>query len=88
MSDYADFERANENGSMFDPEDEQIEDRARFVRNVGRLAAQTREGVKRIDYIGGELEIARIIYRKGSHQDINITHDSYSAIVRDIFKYI
>lgn len=88
MTDYADFERADETATMFDHYEAQIADRARYVRNVGRLAAQTRQGVKRIDYIGGVPEIARIIYKKGSHRDINISHDSYSAIVQDIFRAI
>lgn len=89
MNEYSDFEKADENDLFcIGNYQEAIEDRARFVRNVGRLAAQTREGVKRIDYLGGEPELVRIIYNSGTHRDINISHDSYSAIVRDIFKKI
>lgn len=89
MSEYADFEKADENDLFCAGNyQERIEDRARFVRNAGRLAAQTRAGVKRIDYIGGHPEIVRIVYTKGSHRDINISHDSYTAIVQDIFRAI
>ena len=82
------LEKANEAAMMFADDADAIEDRGRFVRNVGRLAAQTREGVKRIDYLGGEPELVRIVYKDGHRQEINISHDSYAAITRDIFKYI
>ena len=65
-------------------------DRRDFVENVGILASQTREGVERIEYIKeDDLELAKIVYKRGSKEKyVNINHDSFSAIVRDIFKYI
>lgn len=90
MKEYEYFilEPADEASKMFADDDDAIEDRARFVRNVGRLAAQTREGVKRLDYLGGDPELVRIVFKDGHRREINITADSYQAIARDIFKHI
>ena len=65
-------------------------DRRDFVENVGILASQTREGVERIEYIKeDDLELAKIVYKRDSKEKyVNINHDSFSAIVRDIFKHI
>lgn len=82
------LENANETAMMFADDADAIEDRGRFVRNVGRLAAQTREGVKRVDYLGGAPELVRIVFKDGHRHEVNITADSYQAIARDIFKHI
>lgn len=80
-----------ENNTMF-TEDEAViyADRRDFVENVGILASQTREGVERIEYIKeDDLELAKIVYKRDSKEKyVNINHDSFSAIVRDIFKHI
>ena len=69
--------------------DAAIADRADFVHNVGFLASQTREGVASIEYAPekeNETEYAVIHYKSGATKLVNIRHDSYSAIVQDIFK--
>lgn len=79
-----------ENNTMFS-EDEAViyADRRDFVENVGILASQTREGVDHIEYIKeDDIELAKIVFRKGHDKYVNINHDSFSAIVRDIFKNI
>lgn len=81
---------ANESAAMFYGEDAAAADRSLFVENVGRLAAQTRAGVYKIEREAtkdGE-EYAKITYRNGGERWINIHADSYTAIVRDIFKQI
>lgn len=93
MTDYENgFEECSETKAMFlEDAAAELDDRAAFVRNCGRLAAQTREGVKAIEYIPAKIagfEAAKIIYKKGEPKLININHDSYTAIVRDIFKFI
>lgn len=81
--------RANENAAMFYGPDSAAADRALFVENVGQLAAQTRAGVEKIERIAeGDEEYAKITYRGGGERWINIHADSYTAIVRDIFKQI
>ena len=80
----------NENDTMF-TEDETIvfSQRSDFVHNVGVLASQTREGVDRIEYVrDNDVELAKIVYKKGHEVYVNINHDSFCAIVRDIFKNI
>lgn len=83
------YNDVNENNTMFEDNEALIlSDRREFVHNVGVLASQTREGVKEIQLIvEGGLEIARIYYKKDNFtRDVNITHDSFSAIVQDIFR--
>lgn len=83
------YNDVNENNTMFEDNEALIlSDRREFVHNVGVLASQTREGVREIQLIvEGGLEIARIYYKKDNFtRDINITHDSFSAIVQDIFR--
>lgn len=62
-------------------------DRRDFVHNVGVLASQTREEVKRI-YLKkmDNEELAVIEFKDGYTKEVNIYGDSYCAIVRDIFK--
>lgn len=83
------YNDVNENNTMFEDNEALIlSDRREFVHNVGVLASQTREGVKEIQLIVERgLEIARIYYKKDNFtRDVNITHDSFSAIVQDIFR--
>lgn len=79
-----------ENNTMFSEDLAVIDaDRRDFVHNVGVLASQTRERVEKIDYYHkDELELAIITFKGGSTKEVNITHNSWAAIVRDIFKYI
>lgn len=83
------MEYANETLAMFANEELAQSDRDQFVRNVGILAAQTRAGVEKIERIRrADEELAAITYKGGAVRYINIHADSYTAIVRDIFKYI
>ena len=80
----------NENSTMF-LEDLAVSDADRrdFVHNVGVLAAQTSRGVRKIEYYNEDgHELAIITYKGGNKKYVNITHDSWTAIVRDIFKHI
>ena len=79
-----------ENNTMFSEDKVVIDaDRRDFVHNVGVLAAQTRDGVDHIEYIHeDDQELAKIVFKKGADKFVNITHDSFTAIVRDIFKHI
>lgn len=79
-----------ENNTMFSENLAVIDaDRRDFVHNVGVLASQTRERVEKIEYYHkDELELAIITFKGGSTKEVNISHNSWSAIVRDIFKHI
>lgn len=80
---------ANEALAAFMYEPDAIEDRKLFVRNLGWLLSQTREGI-----IGCELETERdeeyvaITFKDGYQRRINVRMDSYAAIVRDVAKGI
>lgn len=81
----------SETKAMFMDDEAALADREDFVRNVGSLASQTREGVVSIDYLPeteNETELAVINFKGGAKKYINIRCNSYSAIVRDIFKNI
>ncbi|MBP5379233.1 MAG: hypothetical protein J6Y64_06805 [Ruminococcus sp.] len=81
----------NETKAMLLDDEGAMLDRADFVRNVGALASQTREGVISIEYAPetvNETEFAVIHYKGGATKLVNIRHNSYAAIVRDIFKQL
>ena len=93
MTDYENgFEMCSESKAMWlEDAAAELADRATFVRNVGRLAAQTREGIKSIELIPGidhENEYAEITYKNDYKKLVNIECCSYTAIVREIFKHI
>lgn len=76
----------SENNSLFSDD---YRERGDFVHNVGVLASQTRENVEKITYYHcADTEIATIHYTNGATRDVNISCNSWSAIVRDIFKHI
>ena len=93
MIDYENgFEMCSETQAMFlEDAAAELDDRAAFVRNCGRLAAQTREGVSCIEFIPGidhEHEYAEITYKNGYKKLVDIECCSYTAIVKEIFKHI
>ena len=75
-------ERADEGAMMFASDEENFRDRKVFVRNLGWLLSQTRDGVT-----GCELnndDTVTIFYRGGGTHSVNVAHDSYGAIIRDV----
>lgn len=65
------------------------DDRRLFVRNLGWLLSQTRCGVVSCELYGDqdrEYVIAR--YDHGGKREIDVTADSYLAIVRDVAKRV
>lgn len=78
--------RANETMACYLAPEPALEDRKRFVRNLGDLLSQTREGV-----ISAELddnEIVTVTYQNGATRHINVNMDSYAAIIRDVARRI
>lgn len=67
--------RADEEARMFDSDEANEADKAIFVRNLGWLLSQTREGVR-----GCRLErnkTAVIIYKNGYERKVNIFDDCH-----------
>lgn len=78
--------RANETKAMFMDEQDAIRDREQFVRNLGELLSQTRDGVVSCELIDAEQpgEHVLVTYRGGGTRKIGTYMDSYAAIVRDV----
>lgn len=77
---------ANEVRTMYMNDEDALNDRKLFVRNLGALLAQTREGI-----VGAELddnELVAVKYNGGHEVIINVNHDSYLAIIRDVCKVL
>lgn len=82
----AEFGHANETAASFAEEKAMAQDRATFVRNLGILLSQTREGI-----IGCELdenEVVTIHFKHGATRCVNVECDSYIAIIREVTEYI
>lgn len=73
---------ANETKTMFVDTEQALADRKQFVRNLGWLLSQTREGV-----VGAYLddkEIVHVVFRHDCEKLVNVALDSYMAIIRDV----
>lgn len=78
--------RANETMAAFMDEQDMIFDREQFVRNLGDLLSQTRDGVVSCELINAEQpgEYVLVTYKGGGTRKIGTYMDSYAAIVRDV----
>lgn len=66
-------------------------DKTLFVQNLGALLAQTREGVVGCSYSHNhetQKETVTIHYTNGHKRDVNVSMDSYVALVRDVAKHV
>lgn len=77
---------ANEVKAMNMNDEEALQDRKRFVRNLGILVSQTRNGI--IEMSLNDDEIVTIKFKNGFERYVNVRLDSYSAIIRDVCKNI
>lgn len=75
-------DKANEAAMMFATAEQDKADRKLFVKNLGWLLSQTRDGVQYCDL--DDNEIVTIHYRGGGVHTVNVNMDSYVAIVRDV----
>ena len=63
------------------------DDRRLFVRNLGWLLSQTRCGVVSCELYGDQdREYVIALYDHGGKREIDVTADSYLAIIRDVTK--
>lgn len=83
--------KANETAMMFADHDTAMVDRALLCKNLGWLLSQTRGGVIGCHYEyenqSGQ-EWCVIEYKHSDPERVNINHDSYMAIIRDVSKRI
>lgn len=78
----------NENYMSFVNDNLRRKIKAQFVHNLGVLASQTREQISEMYLDNNDLDTVIIVYNNGYTQEVNIAYDSFSAIVRDVFKSI
>lgn len=65
------------------------DDRRLFVRNLGWLLRQTRCGVVSCELYGDQdREYVIALYDHGGKREIDVTADSYLAIIRDVAKRV
>ena len=78
--------RANETLAGIMTTEGMIRDREQFVRNLGWLLSQTRDGVVSCELIDAEKDTEHVLvtYKGGGTRKINTHMDSYAAIVRDV----
>ena len=78
--------RANETAAAFMSEKGAIRDRKQFVRNLGWLLSQTRDGVVSCELVDAEKPTEHVVvtYCNGYTKKIGTHMDSYAAIVRDV----
>lgn len=78
--------KASETLAAFMDEQDAILDRERFVRNLGELLSQTRDGVASCELIDAEkaTEHVLVTYMDGGTRKISTYTDSYAAIIRDV----
>lgn len=83
-----DSTKANETAAAFMSDKDAIRDRELFVRNLGELLSQTRDGVVGCELIDAEkpTEHVLVTYRGGGTRRICVHMDSYAAIIRDVAK--
>lgn len=82
------MERANETAAAYMSKEDAICDREQFVRNLGELLSQTRDGVVGCELIDADkpTEHVQVNYKNGGKRLICTHMDSYAAIVRDVAK--
>ncbi|MBQ7850438.1 MAG: hypothetical protein IJ175_02305 [Clostridia bacterium] len=78
--------RANETLAGIMPTEGMIRDREIFVRNLGWLLSQTRDGVVGCELIDAEKDTEHVLvtYKGRGTRKINTHMDSYAAIIRDV----
>ena len=67
-------------------EEDAIRHREQFVRNLGELLSQTRDGVVSCELVDAEkpTEHVLVTYKGGGTRKIGTYMDSYAAIIRDV----
>jgi hypothetical protein len=78
--------KANETAACWMEPEDALEDRKLFVRNLGVLLSQTRNGI-----VSAELDDAEIVtvkYKNGYSVHVNVNMDSYASIIKDVMKRI
>ena len=81
---------ADETKAAYYSAEDQWNDRSMFVINLGWLLMQTREGVSFLELTRDDdgTETVNIWYKNGYKREVDVTCNSYAAIVKDVVKHI
>lgn len=79
-----DYNLSCETLAYYATKEEALEDRKLFVKNLGILLSQTREGIDRCEL--SDNDIVTVYYRSGISIEVNVHMDSYAAIIKDVMK--
>lgn len=74
--------KACEDAAAFYTKEDALKDRKLFVSHLGRLLSMTRDGVVCCELDDQENVI--VYYKGGYTRKINVSMDSYAAIIRDV----
>lgn len=86
---FYDLEKADEFGMRLELDEEtRIEDKRRFVENLGWLLSQTRAGVARCRASMDGTFVTIYYGDQETGKAVNVEGDSYIAIMRDVLKQI
>ena len=77
---------ASETKAMFVEPHAAKEDRKLFVHNLGEVIKQTRDAVVSVEL--DDNDIVTITYKGGGFHKVNVSMDSYAAIIVDVGKNI
>ena len=78
--------KANETAACWMEPEDALEDRKLFVRNLGVLLSQTRNGILSAEL--DDAEMVTIKYNNGHKEHVNVNMDSYAAIIKDVMKRV
>ncbi len=80
------MELASETRAMYAEPSEAKADRKLFVHNLGEVIKQTRDSVIAVEL--DDNDIVTITYKGGGTHTVNVSMDSYAAIIVDVGKHI
>lgn len=78
--------KANEANASFRPHEGYMKDKKNFVKNLGILLSQTRNGITGA-YLDDNDQV-HIQYENDGEDTVNVEGDSYLAIIADVTKRI
>jgi len=80
------FVHCSETEAMFMTDSKALNDRKKFVHNLGILMSQTRESIASMKL--DDNEIVTVTFNNGHEKYVNVRLDSYTAIIKDVIKQI
>ena len=78
--------KANEVNAAFMSHKDALLDRKLFVSNLGELLSQTRERI--VSAYLDDNEIVHVVDKDGQELKVNVSMDSYFAIIKDVIRAV